>query len=390
MKIESAVVAMQGSSDYKRTEFTTVTAVRTMSVATMTLDELEQSGLLEPEDTLTLGEEDPKAAGLYSPRRLSGTGSFGDWQNELRAQLIRAFLQALQNGSRSSQFSDLIDSLRTQLRLEGFQDGLHSGDNLSRLWDQLNGNTFGNRPISIDRGADAVWQPTFNVVNSSSYIRVSRETFIENSMSFSTVAQVKTSDGRLIDIDLQLNMSQSFYEKLDFEALFSNTTVTEIVLKDPLVINLDIPSAMLGNTKFEFDLDCDGETDQISRLANGSGFLAYDIHGDGVIRDGSQLFGALTGNGFAELAMHDKDGNGWIDENDCIFDKLRVWLVNDDGTHSLFALGELGIGAIFLGSVETDYVLGSLNDPDGYIRRTGFFLYEDGRAGTIQHVDLRV
>ena len=380
MKIESAVVAMQGGSDYKRTESSSAAYLRTVSVAEMTLEELEESGLLE--DTLTLGERDSDVKGLYSPAKPAGTGGdFGDWQNDLKAQLIRAFLEALQKYSGSSQFSGLIDSLKSWLRIEDRQDEQHGGDNLSMLWERING--------GMSRRQEAP-QQMFRVVSTSGYIKASRELSIENSMSFSTTAQVRTSDGRRIDIDLQLNMSQSFYEKLDLEAVFSLTSVNEIQFKDPLVINLDIPSALLGDTKFEFDLDGGGESDQISRLAYGSGFLAYDINGDGVINDGSELFGALTGNGFAELSAHDGDGNGWIDENDAIFDKLRVWLVNDDGTHSLVALGEVGIGAIYLGSVETDYALGSLNDPGGYIRRTGFFLYEDGRAGTVQHVDLRV
>ena len=60
-------------------------------------------------------------------------------------------------------------------------------------------------------------------------------------------------------------------------------------------------------------------------------FLALDLNGDGRINNGSELFGALSGNGFADLAQYDSDANGWIDENDEIFQRLKVWSGADDG-----------------------------------------------------------
>ena len=74
-----------------------------------------------------------------------------------------------------------------------------------------------------------------------------------------------------------------------------------------------------------FDIDADGEEESISYLQGGSGYLALDKNGDGVINDGSELFGTKSGDGFADLAEYDADGNGWIDENDPIFDKLLIW-----------------------------------------------------------------
>jgi hypothetical protein len=43
----------------------------------------------------------------------------------------------------------------------------------------------------------------------------------------------------------------------------------------------------------------------------------------GRIDSGSELFGPATGSGFGELAALDGDGNGWIDENDDAFARLR-------------------------------------------------------------------
>jgi hypothetical protein len=45
---------------------------------------------------------------------------------------------------------------------------------------------------------------------------------------------------------------------------------------------------------------------------------------DGRVNDGRELFGPRTGDGFAELAAYDDDGNNWIDENDGIHDNLSI------------------------------------------------------------------
>ena len=60
--------------------------------------------------------------------------------------------------------------------------------------------------------------------------------------------------------------------------------------------------------------------------------------------------------GFEELRAYDEDNNAWIDENDSIFDSLQVWLKNQDNDEKeLVALGEVGIGAIFLNSQQSEF-----------------------------------
>lgn len=94
---------------------------------------------------------------------------------------------------------------------------------------------------------------------------------------------------------------------------------------------------------FFFDIDCDGVEDEISKLISGSGFLALDQNGDGIINDGSELFGTQSGNGFADLAKFDSDGNGFIDENDEIFDRLKIWCMDENGQPHLYSLKEKGV-----------------------------------------------
>lgn len=202
--------------------------------------------------------------------------------------------------------------------------------------------------------------------------------------SFSTEGVVKTSDGREINFNLELTMSRSFVqyssEAIDFGAPR---------MMDPLVINLDSPSATVSDQKFYFDLDCDGEKESISSLGAGSGFLALDKNGDGTINDGNELFGTKSGNGFEDLAAYDLDKNGWIDEADDIFDKLLVWTKDENGTDKLIDLKKAGVGAIYLGSADTKFSLNDAsNKTNAMIQKSGIFLYENGRSGTMQQLDL--
>jgi len=206
---------------------------------------------------------------------------------------------------------------------------------------------------------------------------------MSQSMTFKAAGTVKTSDGRTIDFSIQLQRHESF--QFRSETLLSK----DGKVVDPLVINYDGPFSKLTQSKYAFDLDFDGTDDQISFLQKGSGFLAIDLNDNGKIDDGRELFGPTSGNGFLDLAQHDEDKNGWIDENDSVFSKLRIWNKNEQGQDVLLGLGEVGVGALYLGHVATDFSLGtSPLSPDGYIRQTGIFLKENGQAGTLHHIDL--
>ncbi len=211
----------------------------------------------------------------------------------------------------------------------------------------------------------------------------------QEATTFSTKGAVKTTDGREIDFNLSLTMSRSFEEAYAGSATFG-AALNQAALCDPLVINLNASSANVTDQKFYFDLDADGIMDEISNLSYGSGFLALDKNGDGIINDGSELFGAQSGDGFSDLAAYDTDGNGWIDENDPIFDQLVIWTKDASGKDVLCALGKAGVGAIYLGNTQTDFSLksGKDNSTNALVRKTGIFLYENGSCGTIQHLDL--
>lgn len=213
-----------------------------------------------------------------------------------------------------------------------------------------------------------------------------QETYLEQeALQFSAQAQVVTADGQKISVDLQLKMSREFYQNS------SVTLKTGEALKDPLVINYSGEAASLASSRFSFDLDLDGHEDQIAMLNQGSGFLALDRNNDGVINDGSELFGAQSGDGFSELSSFDQQGNQWIDEQDPVFNRLRIWSPQPDGSSRLLALSQAGIGAIYLGNVDSPFSLKDENNQLlGQVRSSGLFLYEDGGAGTLQQIDLVV
>lgn len=203
-------------------------------------------------------------------------------------------------------------------------------------------------------------------------------------VEYSAIGIVKTSDGKEINIDISLLMERSMLEK-EFFSLRMGDAV------DPLVVNFEGTAAELTERKFEFDLNADGINELINFVGKGSGFLALDKNHDGKINDGKELFGPQTGNGFEELAKYDEDENGWIDENDSIFNDLKLWVKSTEGEDVLLSLRDKDIGAIYLGSISSEFsIKKSIGNILGVIRNTGIFLKEHGEVGTIQHLDLYV
>ena len=214
----------------------------------------------------------------------------------------------------------------------------------------------------------------------------STSTIESEKLSFEAIATVITSDGRSIDISLNLKYSSRIETTSQLSLRFGQA------LKDPLILNFSGSAAELSSQKFEFDLDIDGSVDQVPKLNSDSAFLALDKNGDGIINDGSEFFGAASGNGFAELTQYDQDNNQWIDEKDDVFSQLWLYRPDSTGQQQLISLNQKGVGALFLGNLETPFQLVDNKDQQlqGEIRSSGLFLYEDGQAGSIHQLDLAI
>lgn len=191
---------------------------------------------------------------------------------------------------------------------------------------------------------------------------------------------VTTADGRKIDFELGLSL-QRYMRTETRQSLDASNAPKK---KDPLVLNLATDQVRLTGDSIRFDLNLDGQQDNLATLAAGSGYLVLDRNRNGKIDDGRELFGPASGDGFNELSTLDDDGNGWIDEADAAFAQLAVWRPGEASV----SLAEAGVGAIALDRRATPYTLKAGDTEAGSLRTTGVFLTEAGEAKTIQQIDL--
>ncbi|HED14867.1 MAG TPA: hypothetical protein ENI62_14650 [Gammaproteobacteria bacterium] len=239
----------------------------------------------------------------------------------------------------------------------------------------------GQAPQAPPRNSQSVNNPTGFGLR----FRVDTTTTEQESARFDASGIIRTSDGKEIRFHLGLTLNRSFTRQ-------QHQQISMGTLRDPLVINLNVPSAILDQQQFSFDLNVDGKLERLHTLQPGSGFLALDRNQDGVINNGSELFGATSGDGFKDLARLDSDHNGWIDGNDPLFSSLRIWSPRAGETQNSDALSSLqaaGVGAIYLGKAATPMQLqGNNGSRYGQLRNTGLYVTQEGTVGTVQQLDL--
>lgn len=364
MKIDSSMIGMESARSYASVTRKSISASLTGGIAGQGSEMSDGSfaGLLhtkeEGENMVQMGSRRMQVRSLVNAREVSSVQERKTLES-IREQCVLFLIKWLYSGMRGSPMDQMQESVSPpfadewQTKQQSMQQNPAQG--------------FGQ---SI--GSGSYWN--------ASYYHGEMET-----TSFSTQGIVRTADGREINFNLDLTMSRSFQEYYE-----ENISDQLPPMTDPLVINLDTQMATLSDQRFEFDIDADGIKNSIPYLQSGSGYLALDKNGDGIIGDGSELFGTSSGDGFRDLAQYDRDGNGWIDENDDVFEKLLIWSKDETGKDVLYTLKEAGVGAICLQKAATDFSLNSLKDnqANGKIRSTGIFLYENGNVGTMQQLDL--
>ncbi len=157
------------------------------------------------------------------------------------------------------------------------------------------------------------------------------------------------------------------------------------VVEDPLVLDLGGDGIHLSSAEdgVSFDMDGDGVRSRMGFIRGDDALLFRDTHGDGIVHDGTQLFGNTDGhaNGFEKLRSYDDNGDGVIDKNDAVWDSLRVWVEKtEDGVSDVdetMTLEEAGIRSINVGyeDVREDDGQGNL------LGQLGSYQRVDGSAG---------
>lgn len=164
---------------------------------------------------------------------------------------------------------------------------------------------------------------------------------------------------------------------------------------DPLVFDLD--GNGIRTTHFadgpNFDLDSNGFSERTGWVAAGDGFLAQDVNQNGIIDDGSELFGDQTilpdgskaTSGFDALKQFDSNHDGKIDNSDSRWDQLRIWRdYNSNGRseyNELATLSAAGVSGIRLQYTQPAEAIDIGNQNS--ILQSGTFVRNDGNVGSV-------
>ena len=163
----------------------------------------------------------------------------------------------------------------------------------------------------------------------------------------------------------------------------------------PLILDLNndsITSEFIYDTNTYFDIEGDEFAQRIGWVQSSDGLLALDKNQDGIINNGSELFGnysyldngTTASDGFDALSRYDSNSDGVIDTNDEIYDTLQVWIdTNQDGTTDsgeLKTLTQLNISSIDLNATEVDEL-----EHRNHISHTSTFT-QDGESKIINDV----
>ncbi len=193
----------------------------------------------------------------------------------------------------------------------------------------------------------------------------------------------------LLPEGMQLQISASRLQVVAVNVSASANAGNGSQRKDPLLLDLDGDGAETSGlgAGTVFDIDGDGQLEQVSFASGGDAFLALDRNGNGHIDDGRELFGDQHGatHGFAELARFDGNGDQRIDAGDAVYQQLRLISWQDGVLHSR-SLADAGISAI---NLDWRDELQELANGDA-IAQSGSYTRNDGSSGAAHDVLISV
>ncbi|MFK5892491.1 MAG: hypothetical protein QM504_04635 [Pseudomonadota bacterium] len=211
-------------------------------------------------------------------------------------------------------------------------------------------------------------------------------------LSFSAIAITKStiefSGSTIFDSSMQnqntstnIQTSAQNLEQSSARLSFSSEAAGEVKRTDPLAFDLNGNGIETTGIKqgIQFDIDADGETEQTSFISGGDAFLAYDKNGNGIIDNGSELFGDQNGaaNGFEELKKYDENHDGIIDKNDAIYSQLTLLSVDQNNQLKTSSLTEHNIESINLNYNNQHQAINYYDS----VEQTSSFKRSDGTSG---------
>ncbi len=256
--------------------------------------------------------------------------------------------------------------------------------------------TYGYTSKNMDIDADTLTRIAATLALSK-YIKTTPESLFDlynqvyNSSYFSVYGNLYSQCA--LENDLKF-ISTAYQCDLDKSATY------RIVRYDPLTLDLDGDGietiAASNHSGVMFDSNNDGIKTASGWISSDDGILVRDINKNGVIDDGSELFGDSTklstganaNNGFAALTDLDSNKDGKIDKNDTAYTELKVWRdLNQDGISSeneLFTLSELNIQSLNTSQTASSTLLAGNN----LLTEIGSYTKTDGTTQTMGDVNL--
>jgi len=282
-------------------------------------------------------------------------------------------------------------------------ENLLKGDDLSKIWDKINSEAekYNDGNYKYDAFGGQNSNTFINDLLEATDIPMPKNNDFGNywTAGFNSDMKPDNSNGLFDDFKKDLG---DFLDELN--AWLNGAIYVD--LYDPLALDLDGDGAISliadKDGSVYFDHDCDGVAFRSSWVSPNDGILVFDRNGDGLINNGSELFGNFTPlsngtansnlatDGFNALSDFDTNSDGIIDINDTEFENLKIWQdlnsngITDDG--ELKTLSELEIASINLNATNSNINLGNGNTQISQSSYTKF----DGSSNLIADLNFNV
>ncbi len=311
------------------------------------------SGMLElSEAGMTMAKEHPQDMMLHYSE-----------EDKRKIELLERFLSKLLGKPYKFQFVSRDDEIDKGDRGEMLQTSSSQSQSLALSSVSVGG--------GVRQGQNAL--QGLRVVSRSYYEEYER-------MQFSSEGRVRLDDGSHIEFSLNVTYERRFtsYEERAFEVGRP---------KDPVVLDLTGEGLDFSDHKLRIDMDFDGTEEVVNAFKSNAGILVHDEDGNGSVSSAKEIVGASKGDGLYSLIAFDEDNNGWLDAGDAILKQLKLWIVDPSGQEKLIGLDEAGVGAIYLGAIESSFTFKQDAESIAKMHQSSIYLKENGKVGAVHAVD---